>query len=157
MLLALALLLAAPVCPAKGAAAPRFNLPLARGGRVSLGDLLVKKRAALVSFWRYDCKPCVAELPALQKLAAEWGDKVSVLAVHVGGPEEKMLAFLDEKTIKLAAAFDESEKVSHDRYCVDALPGLLVVDGKGNVAAVLLGEQRDFEKTLRAAVEPLLH
>jgi peroxiredoxin len=156
MLLALALLLSAPVCPAKGAVAPRFNLPLARGGRISLSDLLVKKRATLVSFWRYDCKPCVAELPALQKLVGEWGEKVSAIAVHVGGSEEKMLAFLDEKHVLVPAAFDQTEKVSHDRFCVDSLPRLFVLDGKGAVAAILSGEQPDFEKALRAAVEPLL-
>ena len=158
MLLALALLLsaAAPHCPAKGDAAPRFNLPLARGGRISLSELLMKKRATLVSFWRYDCKPCVAELPALQKLIGEWGDKVSALAIHVGGPEEKMVAFLDEKHLLLPTAFDETEKVSHDRFCVDALPRLFVLDSKGAVAAILAGEQPDFEKVLRAAVEPLL-
>ncbi len=156
MLLALALLLSAPVCPAKGSIAPRFNLPLARGGRVSLTDLLVKKRATLVSFWRFDCKPCLAEMPALQRLVTEWGDKVSAVAIHVGGPEEKMLAFLDEKQLQLSAAFDETEKVSKGRFCVEALPRLFVLDGKGAVAAILSGEQPEFEKTLRAAVAPLL-
>src|SRR5471030_2486287 len=37
----------APACPAVGDQAPRFSLPLARGGRISLGDLLVPKKPVL--------------------------------------------------------------------------------------------------------------
>jgi len=167
MLLALALLLSAPVaaapaaaapqCPGKGSPAPRFNLPLARGGRISLTELLPKKRAAILSFWRFDCVPCVAELPELQKLVAAWGGRVSALAIHVGGPEEKMLAFLDDQKLALPVAIDGNpEAFSEKRYCVSALPQLLVLDSAGKVVATLVGAQPDFARSLRAAVEPLL-
>ena len=39
---------------AVGKAAPDFNLPLSRGGRLSLGDALKGKKAVLLNFWFYD-------------------------------------------------------------------------------------------------------
>lgn len=164
MVLALLLLLsapafaapAAPQCPVKGSAAPRFNLPLARGGRISLTELL-PKQATVLSFWRFDCAPCIAELPELQKLVAGWGGRVFALAIHLGGPEEKMLAFLDDQKLALPVAIDGNpEAFSEKRYCVTALPQLFVLDGSGKVVATLLGAQADFGKSLRAVVEPLL-
>ena len=160
LLLALVLLTSASAraasCPAKGSLAPAFSFPLARGGRVARGDLLVKKRAAVVAFFRFDCIPCKAELPELQKLSQAWGDKVSVLLVHVGESEEKMLAFLEEQKLTLPAALDASEKASRERYCVNGLPRLLVLDGKGAVVADFEGAQPQFAAALRAVVDPLL-
>jgi len=155
-LLVLAVPAVAAVCPAKGKPAPAFSFPLAHGGRVSRADILAKRQAAVISFWRHDCVPCKAELRALQKLAAEWGDRVGVVIVHVGESEQEMLAFLDGQKLALPAALDLSEKLSRERFCVSGLPRLFVLDGKGNVIADLSGGQPDFESALRAAMAPLL-
>jgi len=156
-LLILAVPASAAVCPAKGAQAPLFSFPLAHGGRISRADLLAKRQAAVISFWRHDCVPCRAELPALQKLAAEWGDRVGVVIVHVGESEQEVLAFLDGQKLALSAALDLSEKISRERFCVSGLPRLFVLDAKGNLAKDMEGGVANFEATLRAAVQPLLH
>jgi thiol-disulfide isomerase/thioredoxin len=142
-------------CPVVGKPAPPFALPLASGGRVSLRELLERKRPVIVSFWRHDCAPCVAEFPELQKLADEWGEKVSILLVHVGGPEAKMRARLEEWHVTLPAVLDAYE-CTGARYCADSFPQLWVLDAQGNVRASFKGAQKAFTETLRAAVEPLL-
>jgi thiol-disulfide isomerase/thioredoxin len=105
-------------CPAARAAAPRFSLPRAHGGdEVSLAALLALKHPVIVDFWRYDCAPCLVELPQLQTLAAEWGKRASVVTVHVGDPEEKMLAAMEKVRVTLPTGFDAFKSVG-ERYCV---------------------------------------
>ena len=143
-------------CPAPGKAAPPFSFPVpagAPGERASLSALKAKKRPAVVAFWAWSCAPCILEMPALQKLAAEWGEKTSVLLVHVGEDEARMKDALEKWSIKLPSALDESAKKSREAYCVSGLPRVFVLDEKGTVRAALgsLGEK--LEATLRAEVE----
>jgi len=156
----------APSCPAKGISAPAFSFPLARGGRTSLHDLLAKHRPVVVSFWSTTCGPCKVELPQLDKLSREWGEKVSVVTVHVGAASREhddldttsaeVLAFFDAQQIGLPAAIDSNAKVSKEHWCVSGLPRLFVLDEEGRVAADLQTAQTDFESSLRAVVAPLL-
>jgi thiol-disulfide isomerase/thioredoxin len=142
-------------CPSIGSAAPPFGLPLASGARTSLRELLAKKKPVILSFWRHDCAPCIAEFPALQKLAEEWGDRASIVLVHVGGPEEKMRSRLEQWHVSLPAALDAFE-CTGVRYCADSFPQLWVLDATGTVRAHFKGAPADFAKAVRAAVEPLL-
>ena len=146
-------------CPGPGAAAPLFSfpIPLAQGGeRASLNALKAKKKPIVLAFWAHNCAPCILEMPALQRLSAEWGDRVSVLLVHVGEDEPKMRDALERWNIKLTSALDESAKKSQGEYCVTALPRLFVLDAKGTVQAALgaLGDQ--FEARVRGEVGKLL-
>ena len=146
----------AKACPAPGTAAPVFTLPRARGGdEVSLRALLAQKRPVVLDFWRHDCTPCLLELPVLQKLAAEWGERAQVVTVHHGDPEEKMLDALEKMSVTLPTGFDSYRSVG-DRYCVEAYPRTFVLDGSGVIRQVLAGDTKGFEKALRGAVEPLL-
>lgn len=143
-------------CPAVRAAAPRFSLPRARGGDdVSLATLFALKHPIIVDFWRYDCAPCLVELPQLQSLAAEWGARASVVTVHVGDPEEKMLAAMEKLHVVLPTGFDAFKSVG-GRYCANSFPQLWIIDSTGKVSAVMREVHGDFAKTVRAAVEPLL-
>ena len=144
-----------PSCPAVQGKAPPFGLPLVSGGRTSLRELLEKKRPIVIDFWRHDCAPCLADLVELEKLAVEWGDKVSVQLVHVGGSEEQMSAKLDKYGGHLACAFDGNQ-CTGTRWCVEAFPQLWVVDANGVLRAHLSGEQKSFAASVRAAVAPLL-
>jgi thiol-disulfide isomerase/thioredoxin len=149
----------ARVCPSIAAQAPRFTLPRARGGdEVSLSALLEKKRPIVIDFWRHDCVPCLLDLPELQKLAAEWGEQVSVVTVHsddAADAEAHMLAMLDKLKVTLPTGFDAFRKVG-ERYCVDAFPKLWVIDASGTLRATVQGEQKNFIASVRAAVAPLL-
>ena len=144
---------AARPCPAPGTPAPPFSFPLPPGDdRVSLNALKAKKRPIVLAFWAWNCGPCILEMPALQKLAAEWGDGVSVLLVHVGESEEKLRDALDRWSIKLPSAIDASAKKSGEEYCASALPRLYVLDAQGTVRAALGALGDKFESTVRGEV-----
>ncbi len=157
---------AAPACPTPGAPTAAFSFPLPLSGdRVSLNSLKSKDKPIVLAFWAYSCGPCILELPALQKLSSEWGDRVSVVLVHVGGcgddapagcGEQKMRDALDKWQITLPAALDESKKISGEKYCVKELPRLLVLDGAGTVKGSFGALGAGFEATVRAEVARLL-
>ena len=117
--------------------------------------MLALKRPLVIDFWRHDCAPCLVELPELQKLADEWGTQVSVVTVHHGDPEDKMLAALQKAAVSLPTGFDSYQSVG-DRFCVSAYPRLFVVDQSGVVRSVLNGDASPLSKVLREAVAPLL-
>ena len=146
---------AAPGCPAVGVPAPPFSFPIPlsqSGERATLASLKAKGKPAVLAFWAWNCAPCILEMPALQKLAADWGETVTVLLVHVGEDEQRMRGALDKWDIRLTSALDDSGLLSKAKYCVTELPRLFVLDQKGTVGATLgsLGEK--FEATVRAEV-----
>jgi thiol-disulfide isomerase/thioredoxin len=145
-------------CPAPGSVAPAFSFPVPRTNneRISLRSLKSKGRPIVLAFWAFSCAPCIREMPALRRLAAEWGDRVSVLLIHVGGPEDRMLAALDRWLIGLPSALDESKKRSVEQYCADELPRLYVIDAKGAVQASFGGLGDALDSTVRKAVAPLV-
>ena len=146
-------------CPGPGAAAPLFSFPIPlgpSGERASLNALKAKGKPIVLAFWAHNCAPCILEMPALQKLSTEWGDKVSVLLVHVGEDEPKMREALERWNIKLTSALDESAKKSQEEYCVTALPRLFVLDAKGTVQSALGALGDKFEASVRAEVGKLL-
>ena len=146
----------APACPAVGDKAPLFSFPQPMAGNdyLSLLSLRKKKRPIVLSFWSHFCEPCKTELPALQRIAKEWGEKVSVLLIHVGGPEEKMRDELKALKVELPSVIDESAKKSREQYCADTLPRVFVLDARANVRALVGSE--GFESNLRAEVGKLL-
>ena len=103
--LALALAGASGVAAAQGAAAdaapafgvteglvgPDFTMLDLDGRPSTLSDL--RGRPVLLNFWASWCPPCVAELPLLDRLAAERDDLVVVL-LNVGEPHATVAPFL---------------------------------------------------------------
>ena len=150
----IALALAAALCPAIGKPAPAFSIPVANGDSLSLRAELARKRPLVISFFRYDCEPCKKELPALQRLAAEWKGKVSFALIHVGETETRARALLDQLRVTLPWALDRFGLQS-EKYCADSLPTLYLIDAKGTVRAVAKGGQGDVQSLLRAQLAKL--
>ena len=146
--------------PLIGKPAPDFLLDVLDGPEkirtVARADLLGK--VVLIDFWATWCPPCLAELPDIQKLIEGYGkDKkeVVVLALSIDRTEAGDLkearatveAKLKEMKLTLAAdgpnpvgliALDPLNKIS-DRYGVQAIPFVVLVDPKGVVRAVHVG------------------
>jgi peroxiredoxin len=68
------------------APAPDFRVGTLDGSTATLGEHAGK--VVVISFWATWCRPCLQELPHLQRLYAELGDEgLVVLAVSNDGPE----------------------------------------------------------------------
>ena len=53
-----------------GCKAPDFDVTTITGERIKLAEL--KEKIVVVNFWFKACAPCIAEMPALNKLADEF-------------------------------------------------------------------------------------
>jgi len=134
-----------------GKPAPDFALDAMDHTRIRLRDL--RGKVVALSFWATWCAPCIAELPALERLAGRYGGQgLVVLAVDVAEPREDIEALLRVRKIDLPILLDDG-RVS-ERYRVDSLPTLVLVDRQGVVRARELGAAR--EKHLARRIEPLL-
>lgn len=82
----------------KGSELPDFLLTDPAGKELRLTDL--KGKPLLINLWATWCAPCVAELPALDKLAGTLDGKVKVLSVNQdSGEPEKAGAFLKQRGV----------------------------------------------------------
>jgi len=150
----------APEHPLVGKAAPDFTLDVLDGpGKlrpVSRADLLGK--VVLIDFWATWCGPCLTELPDIQKLIEGYGKAnkpVAVVALSIDRAEagdlkearEKVEAKLKEMKLSLVAegpqpvgliALDPLNKIA-DRYSVQAIPFVVLVDPQGVIRAVHVG------------------
>ncbi|GAA3635683.1 TlpA family protein disulfide reductase [Flavivirga jejuensis] len=63
---------------------PNFNLQTINGENISFSDL--KNKPTVINFWFTRCKPCVEEMPILNKLVEKYSDKVNFISIT---PESK--------------------------------------------------------------------
>ncbi|HEX4847987.1 MAG TPA: TlpA disulfide reductase family protein [Novosphingobium sp.] len=82
----------------KGSEMPDFTLTDPAGKQVQLASF--KGKPVLINLWATWCAPCVAELPALDKLAAQTEGKLTVLAINQdSGQPEKAGEFLKQRGV----------------------------------------------------------
>ena len=97
-----------------GTMAPNFKATTLSGKEVSLDQFKGKKAVWLV-FWATWCPYCQKEIPALKELHKKYGDKVEILAIHIGVNDS---IFSNEIT---------------RQYKVRGTPTQIVIDAKGRV------------------------
>ncbi|MDB5539436.1 MAG: sodium:dicarboxylate symporter [Devosia sp.] len=115
------------------------------GAPKTIADFAGKK--LLVNFWATWCVPCRAEMPALDKVAAEYNsDQFMVLPINLDigdGGLEKARQFLTDEQLKNLPLYADSTYSAFERLKREAvaigLPATLLLDEKGCELAVLQG------------------
>ena len=117
--------------------APDFTLNTLDGKKVRLGDF--RGKPVILNFWATWCKPCVEELPALEKLwqAYNEGDVV-VLAVNQGESEGIIRDFLADHSVSFPILVDRNQKVNR-LYRVRGLPTSYFIDENSKIEHELVG------------------
>jgi thiol-disulfide isomerase/thioredoxin len=80
----------------RGSELPDFSLKDFAGREVQLSRL--KGKPLLINLWATWCAPCVAELPALDRLAASGAVRVLTVSQDMGQPE-KVAEFLKQRGV----------------------------------------------------------
>jgi len=133
-------------------ALPAFAAPTLDGDTIALADL--RGSVILVNLWATWCRPCVRELPSLERLERDLEDEgLRVLAVNVDRlPEDRAAAevgrFLEAHGIDLTVLLDPRGR-SEELFGSLGLPTTVVVDRQGGLAYRRLGEGRWDEPPLR--------
>ena len=109
------------------------------GRRINLHDL--QGKFLLVNYWAIWCKPCAEEIPELNILAAEHGDRLRVLGVNFDGlaPVE-----IKAQSEQLGIAFPvlTVDPASYLKITVpEVLPATYLIDTDNNLVKVFVGPQ----------------
>jgi cytochrome c biogenesis protein CcmG/thiol:disulfide interchange protein DsbE len=135
--------------------APDFRLEALAGGESALADQA--GRWVLVNFWATWCKPCVHELPALERLHRDYGPKgLAVLAVNVDRGRRRHVAdYAARLGLTLPVLLDPDGDARRD-YEVRALPTTYLIGPDGRIAGRVLGDLPWDDADHRAAFDRLL-
>jgi peroxiredoxin len=136
------------VLPPIGREAPRFTAPAADGGRLSVPDIAVGKKATVLSFWFYDCGVCRVELPEMQRLYSKLkGEGLEVVAVNIGDPAATVKTYQQNAGLTFPVAIADFSVAS--LYGVSSFPTNLVLDSQGRVTDRFIGfDERGLARAL---------
>lgn len=135
--------------------APDFTVYDAEGEAVNLSDFSGKP--VVINFWATWCGYCVREMPAFEKIAAEYADDVVFMMINVtdGQQETKedALAFIEEKGYTFPVYYDTdlSATMAYGAY---SLPATGFITESGVFAGGQMGAMS--EETIVNYIEQLL-
>ena len=114
-----------------GSPAPEFELAKTDGTKVSLKDLAGKP--AVLIFWTAWCPSCKAEVPHVNRLAAEFQKQgVRVLGINIGEGSARVREGIKDFKIKYDVVRDADAQVA-ETYQVIGTPTVVFLDKKGIV------------------------
>jgi len=96
-------------------------------------------RLTWVNFWATNCEPCRTEMPAMQRLAEEYGDRLLVLGVDWGESRQSVEDFVARYEIGYPILLDPTLDNFYRWSSLDGLPRHYFVDGDGKVVREVIG------------------
>jgi peroxiredoxin len=123
--------------PAVGMQAEDFHLTDLEGKQQSLSQY--RGKIVLVNFWATWCKPCITEMPSMQKIYDKLRDKgFVVLAVNELEDDAKVREYIKRYGYTFPVLMDRDNKVAN-QFGVFGLPLSVFIDEKGVVQEYLKG------------------
>jgi peroxiredoxin len=131
-----------------GELAPDFQLPDLDGTPVRLSQF--RGRAVVLTFFASWCHPCEEELPVLEQVQDEEGDRLVVLAVNYEDFEEDSRRFVERLKVTYPALVqDPNDGPVAKQYGVHGIPVTFFIDARGRIATEPL-----YGETSRESLQP---
>ncbi len=134
------------------AEAPDLAITTIEGKPCKLQELTGQNRLVVVNFWATWCRPCVEEMPGLEKVHLAYRDKgVAFLGIATKDTAWKVREFLGQHKITYAIAVDDQDEIAGAFGDVKVLPTTIFLDNENRVVKIHKGYlvQRELEKMLR--------
>jgi len=129
----------------RGRTAPDFVLPALSGtASVSLRDL--RGKVVLLNFWATWCKPCLDEMPAMERLYTTLkgeGEPFELLAISVDEDRAEVEQFRERLKLSFPILLDPKKRTART-YQTYKFPETLLLDAEGIVVARFIGP-RDWD------------
>ena len=110
-------------------------------------------KVILVNFWATWCPPCVAEMPSMQKLYDDYGEKVTFMFV-TSDDRQKVENFLKRKNLNLPVYYPVSE--TPETLKSKLLPTTYIINSKGEIVVAETGAADWNSNKTRALIDDLL-
>ena len=89
-----------------------------------------KDKVVIVNFWATWCVPCIAEMPSLQELYNDYGDKVDFLLV-TSDTNDKVAPFMTERGFNMPIYNQVSN--APNEFFTKTIPKTFLVNKKGEI------------------------
>lgn len=124
-----------------GCKAPDFTVKTIKGESISLEKL--KGKVVIINFWFTSCAPCIAEMPALNKLVEEFKGSDVVFIAFARDDAKELADFLEKRPFNFNIVASANEIA--ESFCVDIFgwPTNIVADKGGIVRKITSGAFTD--------------
>lgn len=97
---------------------------------IDVNNPVGKGRVTFISYWATWCPPCIAELPSIEKLYADYGNKMTFLIITNEDPQ-KVEKFVNKKALNIPAVIArmDAPEALYER----SIPTNYIIDKTGNI------------------------
>ncbi len=113
-----------------GRPAPPTTFDTFTGGRASLADF--KGTPVLVNFWASSCSPCVLEMPDLEKVHQQYGDRLKIVGIDTNDGEIPGRRLAQQTGVSYLLGFDHTAEIAA-AFGATNLPTTVLIDRDGTV------------------------
>ncbi|WP_400073406.1 TlpA family protein disulfide reductase [Zobellia russellii] len=121
------------------------------GKNITLG--VGKNKVTFISYWATWCPPCIAEMPSIQKLYDDYGDKVNFILLTNEEPEV-ITKFLHKKEFNLPVYIPKMS--APEALFEKSIPTNYIIDKEGTIVVKETGSTDWNSKNTREILENLL-
>ncbi len=123
---------------AEGDRAPEYGARSLQGDSVDLAAL--RGRPVLLNLWATWCVPCRQEMPDLQALHEQMGDRLQVVGVSIdaAGARDQIHAFLADAGVDFPIWHDPGQRFVR-RFTTVGVPETFLLDAEGVVRHLWIG------------------
>lgn len=137
--------------------APDFTVLDADGTEITLADRLADGKPIVLNFWATWCGPCKSELPAFDKAASEYADRVTFMMLNMTDGYQETVdgvkEFMEDNGYTFPVYFDTNYSAAIP-YGANSIPLTYFVTSDGVVVGGYMGAMP--EETLYNYLEQLL-
>ena len=112
-----------------------------------------KGKVTFISYWATWCPPCIAELPGIQDLYKDYGDKVNFILLTQEEPE-RVQRFIDKRGYELPIYFPQMQ--APEVLQENSIPTNYVIDATGKIIIKETGAADWNSKKIRNLLDDLV-
>ncbi len=106
-------------------------------------DLSKTDKPALINFWATWCPPCRAEMPGLQNLYEEYGNKIDFVMVDLGETKEAVEDFLVENEIYTFPIAYDIDNTYGFKFNITGIPTTYIIGKDKKIKNLIVGMRTD--------------
>ena len=124
--------------------APDFELPDLQGNPLKLSSL--RGKYVVLDFWGSWCIWCIRGIPSMKEAYSKYKEKMEILGIDCNDSEEDWRSAVSKHQLpwlQVRCPEDQMESLGN-AYQIEGFPTKVVIDPKGKVVKVVVGEDPAF-------------